>query len=86
LPLLTITPESAVRLLREDAAKWVGVFIDAPDDELDRRIATRGAAATTADLAQRAADREHRGPPMTAVVNDGSLADAVSAVLAAVRG
>ena len=83
-PVLTITPESAMRLVAQDrTADWLAVFLDADDDVLDRRLASRGTPPDDQDRQQRADDRNHNRPPLIAVVNDGDLNAAVSAVLRA---
>lgn len=82
IPVLTITPESALRLVTDDrTAEWRAVFLDAGDNVLDRRLAARGTPLSEKDREQRADDRGRNRPPLITVLNDGDLDAAVSAVL-----
>jgi guanylate kinase len=63
-PMLTITPESALRLVVHDrSAAWRAVFLDADDVVLDRRLAGRGAPPDSRDRQQRAEDRKYSRRP-----------------------
>jgi guanylate kinase len=81
-PVLTITPESALRLVAHDrTAGWRAVFLDADDDVLDQRLTRRGTPPDDQDRQQRVDDRSNNRPPLIPVANDGDLNEAVSAVL-----
>lgn len=62
-PILTITPESAARLLAEAQGNvdYLSIFIDAADEDLDRRLQTRGGVSDHNGIRkQREADRKYR--------------------------
>jgi len=56
VPVLTLAPESAIKFSsREAQPSWrcpLTVFLDAPDSELDRRLAARGTGAPREDAKQ----------------------------------
>ncbi len=64
IPVLVIAPDSCRRLVESDVSvdstKYVSVFLDQYDDELDRRIRERaGVAIDTSLYKQRSADRRY---------------------------
>lgn len=83
IPVVTVTPESARRLvLAATPVRWRAVFLDAPDTILDQRLAEDGRAATDSDRSQRAIDRSHDGPPLIHQDNTGTIDVCIERILA----
>jgi guanylate kinase len=71
-PLLTLTPEAAIRLSAE--LGWLAIFLDAPDEALNRRLLVRDGALRAQDYRQRSADRSVASSLAQVVNADGELA------------
>ena len=72
-PLLTLTADSAADLVRSTASadgQYLSLFIDAPDEELDRRLATRSVKMPPEQsLIQRREDRSFREKSTYCIIN-----------------
>lgn len=61
VPILVITPAAAAENTNKpNQYNFMSLFIDAPNDELDKRILSRGEEITVAVKEQRLKDREHK--------------------------
>ncbi|MBB5854007.1 hypothetical protein ACFQ05_11920 [Amycolatopsis umgeniensis] len=81
IPVMTITPKLAVQVAHSrQHGTWLPVFVDSPDELLDRRLADDGRPATQEDRLQRVADREFRQPPLVLVENAGAIETAVDQI------
>lgn len=88
IPLLTVTPESALRLMIDPnlfAKSTAGFFIDAPDHVLDARLAFRGGAVDPAEIRRRSEDRSHCHAPLVRIENGDAIDEAVGLVRRIVR-
>jgi deoxycytidine triphosphate deaminase/guanylate kinase len=89
IPILTITPDSAERLTRNQLVNkpahetWMTVFLDAPDPTLDSRLADRQSASpkSQSDVEmQRKDDRRYQDQMLYGVRNDARIRDGVELI------
>lgn len=86
-PLMTLTPQSAHHYLAgEVRGEVVGVFLDANDWVLDRRLVDRDGGLQPGLFQQRSMDRSYDRAPLQHVDSDCSMNDLVARVRSLLRG
>jgi guanylate kinase len=82
IPVITVTPQAAHMLLeRPEPISWTGIFLDAPDEMLDERLARDGRPASQFDVEQRHVDRSYAGPPLVVLLNASTFAVATQLLM-----